>query len=109
MAPPDEDTAPHVEVEIHESPGEIVVSLRGELDFTNADEVERKVFARLEPAGAVSLVFEVAELIFVDSSGLAAMLRTAAKADAVVLREPLPVLREVIAATGLNQVLRCEP
>jgi anti-sigma B factor antagonist len=109
MAPLDKGAAPDVEVDIDERPGEIVVTLRGELDCTNVAEVEDKLSARLDPARSVSLVFEVAELSFVDSSGLAAMLRAAAKADTVVLREPSPMLREVVAATGLDQVLRCEP
>jgi anti-sigma B factor antagonist len=109
MAPLDNGAAPGVEVEIDERPGEIVVRLRGELDCTNVAEVEDKLSARLDPKRSVSLVFEVAGLSFVDSSGLAAMLRAAAKAGTVVLREPSPVLREVVAATGLDQVLRCEP
>ncbi len=86
----------------------LVVVLTGELDISDADAVRDALAPSL--AGRVPrLVFDLAGLRFMDSSGIALMLWAARQCDDIVLRGGSPMARRVIEATGLSGVLRLEP
>ncbi len=97
------------EVEITVDTGEEVPVVRivGELDLTNADELDRAV-AALAGSPPPAVVFDLERLAFMDSSALTVFVRLAATGTDVSLRRPSPVVTEVVEATGLGAVLRLE-
>lgn len=64
----------------HDSDG-VVVSMRGELDLASAPELQRELLALLSPPVA-SLTLDLANVTFLDSSGLGALYRTLQAAEA---------------------------
>jgi anti-sigma B factor antagonist len=85
-----------------------VVRLAGEVDISNAAEVG-STLQRLVGDSATQIVVDVSELRFIDSSGLAALLRVAASVDRFELRRPTAVVARVVEVAGLHDVLRSEP
>ena len=85
--------------------GDHLVYLRGELDLANA---ERLKDALIE-AGRSTVVVDLSDLTFTDSSGIAALLaarRTiTADGSGFVLRGASGVVRRVFEITGLAQLL----
>ncbi len=61
------------------TPGTYVVSTDGEITFANAEKLARELHAALD-AGASHLVVDMTDVTFMDSSGLAALLRAATTA-----------------------------
>jgi anti-sigma B factor antagonist len=86
--------------------GNPVVRLSGEVDLSNADTVRAAVepIVMLEPG---RVVFDLAGLDFLDSSGLAVLLATAERVP-VVLRDPKPIVQRLVETTGLGEILRIE-
>jgi anti-anti-sigma factor len=60
---------PEFVVERHDSGSEITVSVAGELDLNSADRLGRYIAEQL-PNGVSTLVLDLRELTFIDSSGL---------------------------------------
>jgi anti-anti-sigma factor len=85
-----------------------VVRLAGELDISGADAV-RAALERAVPAGVGLVVFDLSDLQFMDSSGIALMLEVAGRTGAVELRRPSPIVRRIVEATGLVDVLGMGP
>ncbi len=85
-----------------------IVTVSGELDISNAEELAATVVA-LTDERPERLVFELGGLRFMDSAGIAVLLRAAAQVNSVLLREPSPAVRRVVELTGLTEVLRIEP
>jgi anti-sigma B factor antagonist len=101
-------------VEIDPQGGDAVVALRGELDVLTAPFL----WERLEPAlSAVTgkLVFDFAELSFIDSMGLSVIVRAQSRLRAdsperqVIIRHPNAHARKVFEITGLDRVLDVQP
>jgi anti-sigma B factor antagonist len=93
-------------VETHnEHPGVAVVSVSGELDVSNAETLESAIDAVCE-GGPQELVFDMRELSFMDSAGIAVLLGGARRVPSVSLRDPTPAVRRVVEVTGLTTVLR---
>jgi len=90
------------------SPRRPVVSLAGELDLSNVGALEQLI-APLLDGGSHGLVFDVCGLTFMDSSGIALLLRTAARLPQVTLRQPPEIIRRVLDSTGVSLVLNIEP
>lgn len=103
-----EPMEPELSVEVDERGGEVAVRIRGELDLTNAGQLERAIEPLFARVSLDRLVFDLAELRFMDSSGIAVLLRAAGRAGEVRLRSPSPLVEEVVSATGLADVLRVE-
>jgi len=85
----------------------VVIMLSGEIDLSNVDEMEEKI----EPVitkRAQPVVFDLRELSFMDSSGIALLLRMSAHAQSVRVRKPSPMVRRMIEATGLSDILPIE-
>ena len=88
-----------------EAPALIVVV--GDLDLTNAEELRSAVDWALR--GASHVVFDMSELTFMDSSGLAVLIDAAVRAESVVLRSVAPMVTRVIELTGVGTMFRIEP
>jgi len=87
--------------------GAPVIELRGEIDMSNVDSLRTAI----EPAVARTperVVFDLGTLEFMDSSGIALLLQIASKAQSVELRNPSALVRRMIEATGLADVLHME-
>ena len=87
--------------------GEIVVSMAGELDMSNVDVVRGQVESLLA-VKPTSLVFDLSELTFMDSSGIALFVQTAARVEAMSLRQVPGLIQRVLQATGVAEVLAVE-
>lgn len=87
--------------------GQIVVSITGELDISNADEL-RAQFESILASNPESLVIDVGALKFMDSSGIALLVQVAMRVGSVSLRNPSALIRRVLEATGVATLLGVE-
>ncbi len=100
---PDKAPAMSFDIALHDD-ATAVVTIRGELDIANVDGLERAV----EPVLTRSidrLVVDVGQLQFADSSAIAVWVRWSTLV-AIELRDPSPLLRQVITSMGLDERLR---
>ncbi len=87
--------------------GAPVIAVGGELDISNADALEAAVRNAL--AGRPSrLTFDLEQLRFMDSAGIAVLIRTAENVDQVRLQSLAPSVRRVIEITGLEPLFTIE-
>src|SRR5260370_151732 len=87
--------------------GVYVVRFIGDIDISNADTLGETLDRMLgETAGAV--VVDLSALRFMDSSGIAMLLRAVGDAGSVEIRNPSSVVRRIIECTGLADVLRID-
>ena len=82
-----------------------IVRLTGEIDISNAEPIGDALDALVGPE-ARRLVVDLDGLEFMDSAGIAMLLRTAARVDAVEIRHPSEVMRRIIECTGLTGIFR---
>ncbi len=85
--------------------GARVVRLVGEIDISNADALGRHLDRLLAVSGG-PVVIDLAGLDFMDSSGIAMLLRAVGDAATVEIRNPSTVVRRIIECTGLAEILR---
>jgi anti-sigma B factor antagonist len=87
-----------------------VVALHGELDVAASQGLSDEL-AGLIDSGTTDLIIDLAKLAFIDSTGLSAILRANRKLEKghLLLREPTPMVRQVLEITGLTGALRIEP
>ena len=87
-----------------------VLSLRGDLDLATAPDLEAA--GRDLPGSPETVILDLAELAFVDSSGITAIVRLhrifSTRGGQVVLRRPRPFVREILHVAGLDRVLTIE-
>ena len=88
--------------------GSATLRIRGEVDLANVTSL-RTAVEELLTQNPSRLIFELAELSFVDSSGLALLVEAAERSDDVEVRNPSALVRRIIEGTGLTQVLRMTP
>jgi anti-anti-sigma factor len=88
--------------------GTQVVRLAGEVDVATIDPVRRLAEQAIE-AGAHTLVFDLAEVSFLDSAALALFAYTTRHVSRTVLRRPSPLIQRVLRGTGLDAVVEIEP
>ena len=97
-------TVEHVE-------GATVVALAGELDLESSPRLD-EVVGRLISRGHARLVLDLADLGFIDSIGLSALLTAQRRARAangwMVVRAASPRLRTILEATRLDRELHLE-
>lgn len=100
-------------VDVSPDGGDLVVAVRGELDVLTAPFLWEK----MEPAlGGVTgkLVFDFAELTFIDSMGLGVVVRASARLRgetpqrSVIVQHPNAHARKVFEITGLNRVIEIQ-
>ena len=97
----------HVEHRVDDG-GKSVLTLSGELDLSTVGRVEA-AFERALSRSPELLVVDVSELGFIDSSGIALLIRASERVGRLELRCPTPILRRVIDVTGLTEILHIEP
>lgn len=85
--------------------GTTVVVLHGELDIATAAIAGHVIDKLQAPA---DLVLDVSDLTFIDSSGLAVLLGARNRGFNLRLRRPTLIVRALIAATGLTEILPFE-
>jgi anti-sigma B factor antagonist len=85
-----------------------VIRLSGELDMVSVERV-RAVIDEALAGENERLVFDVSELEFMDSSGIALLISAARKVPAVEVRNPTAIVRRIIELTGLTEILRITP
>jgi stage II sporulation protein AA (anti-sigma F factor antagonist) len=85
---------------------EHVVRVVGELDVSNVDRLRALLDTIEEPCAAI--VVDLGELTFMDSSGIGVLLERHRRGATVTLRNPSPIVRRLVTATGLDDVLRFE-
>lgn len=106
MADVDEGAAAEITLSTRVDPGGArVVSVAGELDSSNA-QMLADTMATLLAERPERVIFELGALRFMDSAGIAVLVRTAADVETVEIRDPSPIVRRVIEVTGLTHVLR---
>lgn len=93
--------------------GHVSVALSGEIDLSNADNVERDV-ARAIPNHATSASIDLTKVTYIDSVGmrlffnLAARLRTAQIEMRIIAPVTSPA-RRIVEISGLTAVVAVEP
>jgi len=85
-----------------------VIAVGGELDLSNVDRLGTVIGDSLGPE-TTKLTLDVSGLRFMDSSGIALLVRTQARVGTLTLREPSAIIRRLVEATGLTEILRLEP
>lgn len=96
-----------VESTIDESRASII-RISGELDLASVPGIESEIQPALE-ATPERVVFDLSGVTFMDSSGIAMLLRVAKRVAEVEVRDPSAAVRLIIEATGLADVLRVKP
>jgi anti-anti-sigma factor len=103
-----EAESPMLRIDMRLDPtGAQVVTLAGELDSSNAATLQERV-ASIPLQPPQRLIFDLTGLRFMDSAGIAVLIGAAAKASSMSLRNPSPIIRRVLQATGLSGVLSIE-
>jgi anti-sigma B factor antagonist len=88
--------------------GTPLVTLSGEVDVSNTGALEEALTA-VTAGRPERVIFDLSTLRFIDSAGLAVLLRAANRVDAVHLRNPTAAVRRVVELTGLQSILKVEP
>lgn len=89
--------------------GAVVVGIVGELDCSTAAILEERLDDLLSAQGNLTIVLDLAEMTFVDSSGLSvfvtAFRHLRERGGTLCLRRPTASTMKVFAITGLDRVL----
>lgn len=107
MAGVADEAAPATVEAAPDEAGTKVVNIGGELDIASVPAVEHE----LEPIIASEperLAFNLSRVTFMDSSGIAMLLRIAERVPAIEVREPSASVQLVIGATGLSDFLHVD-
>jgi anti-sigma B factor antagonist len=102
-------STPGLRVEIFsDDAGVEVLKIIGELDLASVDSLHASTDAIVnqEPS---EIVFDLSDLQFMDSSGIAFFVTVAQRIGIVELRDPRPMIRRIIQLTGLTGVFRITP
>ena len=99
---------PDLTTTTHDGAGQVVLSVRGEIDLASAEEVRADLQRALQETGR-RLVVDLRDVSFLDSTGLALLLRLNRQAhesgrELVVVKGP-PHVQRVFALTGASELL----
>ena len=100
-------------LEIVALPGpQTTVSLAGELDPATAPELEARLTALAADPAVTSVVIDLSQISFLDSSGLRVLVAAnqdlRARSADLVLRGPSANVRRVLQVTGLSDLITVE-
>jgi anti-anti-sigma factor len=98
---------PLCSVELSEAPNATVATLRGEIDLSNASDIEEQLAHAAQQAAA--LVVDLEALAYIDSSGFGMLERLSRKAKLRVAVPPTAVVHRAFVVTGLAQVVPVFP
>jgi len=94
-------------VDVSQDTGTLILRLCGELDVASRDVIEPAVLAAIPTAYTV--ILDLSDLTFCDSSGLTMFLAAKETAEAegttLRLRNPRPNVARVLQISGVDQVL----
>lgn len=89
--------------------GAVVVGITGELDCATAPILEERLADLLSAQGNLRVILDLADMTFVDSSGLSAFVTAyrhlSERGGLLSLRGPTDSTRKVLEVTGLNRIL----
>ena len=95
-----------------ETPAGPVVAPHGDMDMATVGEFER-VAGHLVGSGQTSLMVDLSDVAFCDSSGINGLIRVKKACDAagghLSLSSPQPQVRNVLRLTGLTEFLSVPP
>jgi stage II sporulation protein AA (anti-sigma F factor antagonist) len=103
MAELNEGATAHVEL-VAKTDDATTIAISGEIDVSNDAAVWQAVSASLDPVPPC-IVFDVRDLTFMDSSGIAVLLRAAKSVARVEVHHPTRAVRRIIETTGIDRVL----
>jgi anti-anti-sigma factor len=98
---------PLCSVDLAQQANATVATLRGEIDLSNAAEIEAQLAVAGERADA--LVVDLGALDYIDSSGFGMLERLSRKTTLRVAVPETSVVRRAFEITGLGQVVRVFP
>jgi anti-anti-sigma factor len=87
-----------------EEPGGVTIILEGELDIASVEVIRRGIEPYLVDSPQ-HVVFDLARLQFMDSSGIALLIEVSNRVDSVETRHATPIVRRVLEVTGLVDAL----
>ncbi len=92
--------------------GRVVVTLSGEVDLSNAHEVEGQVADAI--AGADAVAIDLNGITYLDSRGLQLLLRLAERhvhhaLDLVIVAAPRSIAHELLQVTGIVEIVPVVP
>jgi anti-sigma B factor antagonist len=91
-----------------DSSGVTVLELSGEIDISTVGRIREAIEPMMtDPPGRI--VFDLARLRFIDSSGLTLLLAVAERVPEVELRHPSPLVRKLIEITGVTDLFDIRP
>lgn len=97
--------------EVQPIDGSIVVRLHGELDMATSPALQRALVGVFD-GGGTAVVVDLANLTFMDSTGIAVLLGACRRADEVgqslVVRGPRRPVLKAFRLTGVDQILSIE-
>ena len=100
-------------VTVSSSGDHVEISIAGEIDLSNADQVEAEITDAI-PNQAVAASIDLSDVTYVDSVGmriffnLVAQLRTA-QIELKIIAPPRSPARRIVDISGLNSVVSVEP
>jgi anti-anti-sigma factor len=101
--------SPYLAVTTEQHGRQLVLQLRGELDISTVDNLRQVLDGLLERAPQ-ALVVDLAGLGFADCAGLSVLLaartRLAAQGHQLTMMNAQPVVRRLLAVTGLDTTFR---
>jgi anti-anti-sigma factor len=83
----------------------VTIRVAGEIDYETSGSLRAAVEAAYAAAAGRSMVFDLGEVGFMDSSGLAVLIEAENRGAAVRVREASPAVALTIRATGLQHLL----
>ena len=90
-------------------PGRFVLAPLGDIDMASIHPVERALQTLLDRPGVVEIVVDLAEVPFLDSTGVATLLRGAAEAvgrcASLRVANPRPLVARVLRITAVDTLL----
>lgn len=96
-------------VEISQLRDTLIVRVHGEMDLAMADQLRNEIDRQLDELPARNLIFELANVSFMDSSGLGVLLgrykRISAGGGKIVLTRPQPQVRRIIDLAGISRIM----
>jgi anti-sigma B factor antagonist len=92
-------------VDVRDENGTAVICLSGELDMTSVNQARAAIDAALSSRPG-RVILDASGLEYMDSSGIALMALVARMAQEVQVRNPTPIVRQLIELTGLSEILQ---
>jgi anti-sigma B factor antagonist len=91
-------------VDERDESGTAVIGLSGDLDMTSIKQARAAIDAALATRPG-RVILDASGLDYMDSSGIALLVQVTRMAQQVQVRNPTPIVRQLIELTGLSEIL----